>query len=116
MDLVAVPLRAQGRAFPAWWQASRALEGIQLALNLRKSRQVVSMSMNLRTPRVKENTNLWLGIGHLVIVWRFQSWASIQFVTWRKVRGQLVLCHRYILHSTRGSRLSLGLYFSLVQN
>ena len=114
MDLVAVPLRAQGRAFPAWWQASRALEGAQLALNLRKSRQVVSM--NLRTPREKKKTNLWLGIDHFVIVWRFQSWASIQCVTWGKVRGQLVLCHRYVLHSTRGSRLSLSLYFSFVQN
>jgi len=76
------------------------------------------VSINLRTPREKKKTNLWLGIDHFVIVWRFQfqSWASIQLLTWGKVRGQLVLCHRYILHSTRGSRLSLGLYFSLVQN
>jgi hypothetical protein len=64
----------------------------------------------------EERTYVWFGVGHFVVVLRFQGQTSIRLVIWGKVRSQLVLHGRDILQSIRGCRRpSLTLYFPFAQ-
>ena len=56
------------------------------------------------------------GISYFYFMLRIQCRTRLHLISWGKVRGQLVLCRRNILQTTRGCQLLLSLHFLFAWN
>ena len=109
MDQLVPP--PEEHVFQAEWRGASPASSscaAQVALALASTVKIGEMGY---TPlSTTETTYVRFGISYFHFMVRLQCRSSL-YLSWRKTRGQLVVCRRNVLRTTRGCQLLLSLHF-----